>query len=127
MKKIFALWLIILVGCESSAPPDDPDDPVQTCAATIVWEAPSLRQGGLPFLLEDIERFTIYVSEAVGQLEFDLLLVLDVTNPMATTHRIENLPEQSYIYMTVTDTDGVVSPFSSEWSWDCITGEPVDV
>lgn len=84
-----------------------------------------LNQNGHPFLLEDIEKFTIYVAEAAGQRQFDLLFVFDLNNSMVMTHRIHNLPKQSYIYMTVTGLDGHTSAFSPEWSWDWVIGAPI--
>lgn len=121
MKKwALILALSLLWGCDESATP-----PPQTCSATVFWQSPVLLEDGRPFLLEDIEKFTIYVADAVGQQQFNLLFVFDVNNPTAMTHRINGLPKQSYIYMTVTATDGHTSAFSQEWSWNCVVGRPV--
>ena len=73
---------------------------------------------------EDFEKFTIYVADKPGKNDSDLIMVIDVLDKYAITYRIEKLPyQESYIYLTVTLTDGRVSQFSPEWSWDCVIGK----
>lgn len=84
-----------------------------------------MRQGGLPLLPGEILKFTIYVAEEVGQNQFDILFVYE-TGPNELSQIMDDLPEQTYMYMSVTDTDGFVSPLSQEWSFDCVVGELVD-
>lgn len=134
MKKlILVLAFVILYGCGSGSsgsfatPPAGatPTPPViEYCAASIIWEAPVMRKNGLPLSPEDFDKFTIYVSNKPGKHEYDLIMVIDVLDKFAITYRIENLPyQESYIYLTVTLTDGRVSHFSPEWSWDCVIGK----
>ena len=126
MKK--SIWiLVILCGChgKSSSPPDDPSPPLpEYCAANIIWEAPTMRKNGASLSPEDFEKFTIYVADKPGKNDSDLIMVIDVLDKYTITYRIEKLPyQESYIYLTVTLTDGRVSQFSPEWSWDCVIGK----
>lgn len=126
MKNYLAIFLVLLWGCGlDDAPPPPGVDPPPTpvvCSASIGWESSFLREGGFPLLPEEIEKFTIYVAIAPGQLQEDLLLVADITDGNETMHRIDVVPVNSYIYMTVTDKDGATSGFSGEWFWDCVVG-----
>lgn len=117
MKKYLAVLLVLLLGCDSRVPQE-------VCSANVIWQSPVLRAGGEPFLPEDIEKFTIYVAIAPGRLQQDLVLVSDIDSG-AITHRIQVVPTNSYIYMTVTDIDGVTSGLSPEWFYDCIVGTPI--
>ena len=126
MKK--SVWILaILYGCgggSSSSSDPSPSSVSETCAANVIWEAPSLRHNGLPLSPDEFDKFTIYVGDTPGRKESDLIMVIDVTDKTAITHRIDGLPYQkSYIYLTVTDTEGEISPHSPEWSWDCVIGE----
>ena len=125
MKRL--IWVFVfLYGCDSgsSSSPLSPPPPVpEYCGASIIWEAPVLRRNGLPLSPEDFEKFTIYVGETPGRQEHDLIMVIDVPDGTATTHRIEGLPyRMSYIYLTVTDTEDRVSSLSKEWFWNCVIG-----
>lgn len=124
MRRWLLLALFILWGCESGSdapPPTEP--PLQICSTLVTWDAPSLYIGGSPLSPEDFERFTIYVGEAPGKNQYDLIMVIDILDTTANALRIEGLPYKvSYIYMTFTDTVGMISPLSPEWVWDCVTG-----
>lgn len=116
MKRYLSALLVLLLGCDSGVTPP------QTCPVNIIWESSMLRLGGEPLLSKDVEKFTIYIAIAPGQFQQDLVSVSDITDSSATMHRIEVVPVNSYIYMTVTDIDGLTSGLSSEWFWDCIIG-----
>ena len=129
MKRYLSILFVFLLGCDSGSTPQQPDwypdPPSQTCLVRVIWESPSLRYGGEPLLPEEIQKFTIYVAMAPGQLQDDLVLVSDITDPSATMHVIDAVPVNSYIYMTATDTDNLTSPLSDEWFWNCVIGVKV--
>lgn len=131
MKRLFLLLSLFLWGCGGGGdgvtpaqPLDEPPPLPELCSASIIWEAPTMTQSGLPLYSEDFDKFTIYVGGAPGRHDYDLIMVIDISDKTLTTHRIEGLLySDSYIYMTVTYTEGLVSPLSPEWVWDCVTGK----
>ena len=130
MKRLICVWVfVILYGCDlssSSSPKSPPLPPpvIEYCAVNLIWEAPVMRKNGEPLSPENFEKFTIYVADKPGKHDSDLIMVIDVLDKFAITYRIQSLPNQeSYIYLTVTLTDGRVSYFSPEWSWDCVIGK----
>ena len=128
MKRYLSILFVFLLGCDSGTPQlsdSYPEPPLQTCPVNVIWEAPTLLLGDEPLSIEDIERFTIYVATSPGKLQRDLVLVSDIIDSSAIMHRIDAVPVNSYIYMTVTDTDGRISPLSVEWFWDCVVGVQV--
>lgn len=118
--------LLLLGGCSGGSGgngpglPLDPNDPTNTCIATLSWSPPTERMDDSPLALEELAKFTIYVNDAEGMEEARITLVIDLTDVYLIQWEIRNLPAgQHYFYMTVTDTEGLASGYSNEVSKFC--------
>lgn len=107
MKWLFLTLLVILAGCDSGSKSP------KTCSATVVWEPPTETTDGHELRLEDIEKFTIYISSRFSVDPEDLISVNNITDPNTIVWEMRVDKGRNYFYMTVTDKGGVVSTYSN--------------
>ena len=116
MKKLLLLVLVAaLVSCDGGG------ITLPTgCDANVNWSPPTERLGGAPLSVEELEKFTIYVSKTGDTDQKELERVLDVNDTYLISWRVENLGQGTHwFYMTATDTEGNVSGYSNILSMTC--------
>ena len=117
MKYLVLIGLGLLVGCSGG---DKTEDLPSFCSALLSWGPPEFRMNGSPITVAELAKYTIYVNEEEGQDQSTLVMVIDVENSSMVAWVIESLPLTSHwFYLTVTDTEGRVSPYSNELPKNC--------
>lgn len=119
MRFLPVILGLILLGC-GEGDGSWANDP-STCNVLVEWEPPYTRIGGDPLSLEELEKYTIYVNLTRDPTkEATLVLVADVTNMEARSWILEGVHKGTiWIYLTVTDKDGRLSPYSNVLSLVC--------
>ncbi len=120
MKTSFLIFMLLLVGC-SGDKANYPKPPIiVSCEAGIEWSAPGFRMDGSDLLPEDIEKFTIYVSEDPDPQAQMISLVIEVDDPAAVSWTIYDLGlREHWFWVTVTETGGLESAPSNVEGKDC--------
>lgn len=119
MRFILALLAVSLVaGCGKSGG-GNPSPPSVSCSATIVWEPPTERTSGQPLTLEELEKYTVYVSLRDSVEDQYIQQVIDVDINLITLEVRDLGPGPHWFYMTVTDLDGITSTQSNSLGIIC--------
>jgi len=107
------LLAIILVACDSDADHDGLP-PTATCEILVTWSAPSTRLDGTPITLKELEKYTIYVNLRESTDDSTLVMIADITDTTIESWLLKYVHKgRVYIYLTVTDTEGRISPYSN--------------
>lgn len=118
MKKLLLVTLL-LAGCGPGGSSIELP-PEATCSATLTWQAPNDRIDGTPITIEELDKFTIYINRRNSTDPSTVVLIVDLTDTTQQMAEITDIPKgQRYFYMTVTDLNGVESPFSNILSKLC--------
>lgn len=108
MKKWIVVLSLLLFGYDAgvAAP--------ASCDLLIEWEAPTTRLDGTFLPIEELEKYTIYVSRNKSTDDKMLIRVEDVLDVTLTSWYLLDVGNgRIYIYMTVTDIYGVSSAYSN--------------
>lgn len=117
--RLSLVSLLILAGCGGGGSPPSPPNPVG-CTAAVQWEPSGERTDGTPMPVEEIAKFTIFVSNSPEIVEGALELEVDITDRHLTAWEVPDLrPGQHWFYMTVTDTEGRESTYSNVQGKQC--------
>jgi len=107
MKMMLLALILMLVSCSGSSKP-------QKCMATLTWATPTERLDGTPLSLSELSKITIYMSEQEDTDTIFLERVEDLHDVNFITWELKNLPPgQHWFYITVTDIENHISPFSN--------------
>jgi hypothetical protein len=110
-------WVVILILLASCV------DPVETptdCIAAVTWQPPSQTLDGSPLTVEELRKFTVFLSSQPDTDDIFKQLQVDITNTYLITWEIKNIPEGAYYYyMTATDLEGNVSAYSNILFKEC--------
>ena len=119
MRLLPVIFGLILLGCgeQDGSKADTP----QTCNVLVTWEPQLTRFNGHPISLEELKKYTIYVNLTKDPTkENTLILVADVTDMMARSWVLEGVHKGTiWVYLTVTDTEGRISPYSNVLNLVC--------
>ena len=115
MKGFWLILGLILVGCEGGE-----DTVPAACSAMITWEAPTETYDGTPISTTDLSKYTIYMSEQPEVDEHYIELVVDVTDVNMIMMELKNIsPGEHWFYLTVTDVENRISPYSNVLGKQC--------
>ena len=109
MKWQYWALCLILVGCGDSEaiPPAD-------CSAILTWDPPLERTDGEVIDVDDLQKFTIYVSKKPSTDYDDIELSVDLDDVYLITWEVRNITRgKHWFYMTATDKDNNTSAFSN--------------
>ena len=114
MRVLTLLLGLALLGCGNYSISDDKTS-TETCDVLVTWEPPATRINGWTLTDDQLEKYTIYVNLTKDPTkEGTLVLVADVTNTEARSWVVEGVHKGSvWFYITVTDLEGRVSPYSN--------------
>ena len=125
MKNLYViLAALTLMACNGGSPPPNapkpPEPPPPVCEAFLSWTAPSERVDGTALNINELSKFTIYISWASGQQPEDIVAVVDIPDNYLVEWSISrNDPGTHWYYMTATDLDEQESAFSNEVNKEC--------
>ena len=122
MKRLLVA-VVLLAGCSNGGGDNQSPLPMPSptpCSAILEWEPPTQRMDETPITKEEFSKFTIFVADKEGYEQFDLTIVMDISDVYLIQWEVKNLPSgQNWFYMTVTDTEGRESGYSNEVSKLC--------
>ena len=111
MNKWWLIPLLVLAGCSQGG---QDTVPTSNCKALLLWESPMDTVDGSPFNVEQVEKFTIYVSKKADWEQENVTLIMDVSDKYLISWEMNNLPPgENYFYMSVTTNEGDISGYSN--------------
>ena len=115
MKYWVLILCLILAGCDGGA-----DTSPYSCIATLTWNPPDTTIDGTPITTNDLSKYTIYMSEQPEVADHFIELVVDITDVNMITMEIRDISRgQHWFYLTVTDVEDRISPFSNVLGKEC--------
>lgn len=106
---ITTIIVLLLVACNGN----NGEDPVLPCNAILTWTAPTTTIDDIPISTDELEKFTIYMSEQPSTEMQYIELVSEITDTNLILWEIKNIGNGTHwFYMTTILKEGNVSPFS---------------
>lgn len=108
MRRLLLVIGLLLVSCS-----DSPQEP-SPCTATLTWEMSTEQD------LSELSKYTIYLSSQPSTEPQYRELEIDITNAYLITWEARNISSGThYFYMTSTNKQNDMSPYSNILSKTC--------